>query len=127
MTSLSHSNKEIQQLRDIPLEQRLSHAHPFLRQVVSLAQKTCHPQAILLFGSRARGDHRRNSDFDLAFKGVTDLDAWSLLVATLLEDAETLCSFDLLRFEEASESMQKNIEREGVLICQLPTSKEADM
>ncbi len=113
---------DLSQLRTLPLEERLAGAHPFLRQVVVLAQETSKPQSILVFGSRARGDHRKNSDFDIAFKGVKDESGWALMVTSLMENAETLCSFDLLRFEELASSLQASIDREGILIYEYPSS-----
>lgn len=37
-------------------------------EICILAQKY-HVQKVILFGSRARGDYKRTSDFDLAVKG----------------------------------------------------------
>ena len=39
-----------------------------IQEIRALAQKY-HVQKVILFGSRARGDHRRTSDIDLAVKG----------------------------------------------------------
>jgi predicted nucleotidyltransferase len=37
-----------------------------LRRVVDAIATSIHPEAVILFGSRARGDARAESDFDLA-------------------------------------------------------------
>ncbi len=42
-----------------------SHFHPDLRRVVDVMVETVQPQRIVLFGSAARGDSRRESDLDV--------------------------------------------------------------
>ncbi|OGS49661.1 MAG: hypothetical protein A3K65_06840 [Euryarchaeota archaeon RBG_16_68_12] len=38
---------------------------PEFRRFLGRLQRELHPQVVLLFGSRARGDHRPDSDYDL--------------------------------------------------------------
>lgn len=38
---------------------------PRLEEAISLLVDALHPRAIILFGSRARGEHRPESDYDL--------------------------------------------------------------
>lgn len=40
-------------------------ADPLALQVAQIAQQVAHPSTVILFGSRARGDHRPDSDIDL--------------------------------------------------------------
>ena len=40
---------------------------PSIRQLIDYGIKTVDPDRVILFGSRARGDARENSDYDLAF------------------------------------------------------------
>ena len=42
-------------------KKRIKVLMPFLRKV----EKEFHPQKVILFGSRARGDHSKESDYDL--------------------------------------------------------------
>ncbi|MCB0309373.1 MAG: nucleotidyltransferase domain-containing protein [Bdellovibrionales bacterium] len=52
---------------------------------------------VFLFGSFARGDHTRSSDYDLAFKFEPSLEsAWTRLYLDLLENAPTLRKLDLV-------------------------------
>ena len=71
---------------------------------------------VVLFGSRARGDHRERSDVDLAVEapGLRDAD-WLRLWAEA-EQAETLYAVDLVRLDEAPDHLRQRIEREGVRV-----------
>ena len=40
-------------------------ADPVALEIARAAQKAAEPAVVILFGSRARGDHRPNSDVDL--------------------------------------------------------------
>lgn len=68
---------------------------------------------ILLFGSRARGDHRERSDIDLAVFGMPRENQsafWSDM-----EDLPTLLDFDLVFIQpDTSEALLKNIEKDGI-------------
>lgn len=66
-----------------------------------------------LFGSRAREDASERSDIDLAIEAPdATLRQWLEIVA-VVEDADTLLSFDLVRLEEASEAFKARILSEG--------------
>lgn len=68
---------------------------------------------VLLFGSRARGDNRERSDIDLAARGGDILNFYY----DLEEEAWTLLSFDVVNLDEGiSEELQREINRDGVLI-----------
>ena len=84
-----------------------------IQRLIDLAKDKLEPKKIILFGSRARGDHRPHSDFDLAFVGVTDRNAWNRFTISIQEDPITLQSVDLVLFEELNDDYKKNIEREG--------------
>lgn len=71
---------------------------------------------VFLFGSRARGDARPASDFDLAVDAPgADAREWSDIRAPV-DDAPTLATIDLVRFDEASPGLRAAIEQEGVLL-----------
>jgi predicted nucleotidyltransferase len=81
-----------------------------LAEIVTKAQ----PQSIILFGSRAQGAHRENSDFDLAVLGRTCTDAeWTRLWLDLTEGPWTLFSIDLVEFEKLDPKYQAQILNEG--------------
>ena len=69
---------------------------------------------VVLFGSRARGDHRARSDVDLALDapGLPRPD-WLRLWADA-QEAETLYGVDLLRLGEVPDRLRQRIEAEGV-------------
>ena len=68
---------------------------------------------IILFGSRARGDHAERSDIDIAVSGG-DFDAfyWDIK-----EDVHSLLMFDVVDLDAGiSDDLKTEIDREGVLI-----------
>lgn len=67
----------------------------------------------ILFGSRARGDARANSDIDLALIG-TEI---PLHIHTKLREAAGLYQVDIVRLSELDNHvMMENIEREGFVV-----------
>lgn len=87
-----------------------------IQKLVKLGIEWVQPQEVILFGSRARGDHRENSDFDFAFKGLGCPADWSRFTAIYNEEPVTLWKVDLLIYEETSANYRKNIDREGVVL-----------
>lgn len=83
-------------------------------QLADLARKNG-TQRLVLFGSRARGDHHERSDIDLAVFGLDSTKAGQLRLA--LEDLPTLLSFDLVCVDKnTSPALLENINREGVIL-----------
>ena len=83
-------------------------------QLSNLAQKY-DADRLVLFGSRARGDHKERSDIDLAVFGLDYTTASRLRLD--LEDLPTLLSFDLVCVDEnTSPALMANIDREGVTL-----------
>lgn len=84
------------------------------RQIVSAGKKYGADQ-IVLFGSRARGDNRPNSDIDIAVYGMPDQNHgafWSSI-----DDLPTLLSVDIVHItNKTSAALLKNIERDGVTL-----------
>ena len=68
---------------------------------------------IVLFGSRARGDHTERSDVDLAvYGGDFDSFYWNIK-----EKLHSLLSFDVVDMNSrVTEELKKEIERDGVVI-----------
>lgn len=60
--------------------------------------------AIYLFGSRARGDHRDRSDIDIAIlcPNANETD-WQTILK-LIDDADTLLSIDCIRLDQESQN-----------------------
>lgn len=69
---------------------------------------------VWLYGSRGRGDHQPRSYIDLAVRTPrTGEIEWSR-VCDIVEDADTLLPIDLVRLEEASDSLRTAILDQGV-------------
>ena len=72
------------------------------------------PDEVILFGSRARGNHRENSDVDLAVKAARlSKDDWNRLLVAIDEEPLTLHRVDLVHFEEMDADYKANISAEG--------------
>ena len=68
-----------------------------------------------VFGSRARGDFRRNSDFDIAVIGRKCSNrTWATMMLEINEDPITLFAVDVVEYETASPSLKKMILSEGI-------------
>ena len=72
------------------------------------------PKRVLLFGSRARGEGRPTSDFDLAFEGVGDPKAWQEFRLDQIYEPICLFPLDLVRLETAPAELQAEIGRDAV-------------
>lgn len=73
-------------------------------------------QSVRIFGSRASGQNRPDSDIDLAVSG--DLDQTEISRLRLdLEELPTLCSFDLVHIDTLSNaSLRQRIDQTGLII-----------
>jgi predicted nucleotidyltransferase len=77
---------------------------------VTRALRDAGAQRILLFGSLAEGRARPDSDLDLAVGGLA-ADRYFAALAEAMRLAE--CPVDLVRLEEASDSLRERIASEG--------------
>lgn len=83
-----------------------------LEDIIALAKKNG-IKKVILFGSRARGTHTERSDIDLAVVGGDAMNFYY----DLEEKAWTLLKFDVVNLDkDVSEKLQKEIERDGVVI-----------
>ena len=72
---------------------------------------------VIVFGSRAKGRHRPNSDLDLALDIGKPIEGW--LMETLREELDklpTLVSFDLVDLHKVGEDFKKTILSEGKVV-----------
>lgn len=82
------------------------------QEIVSLAKK-CGVEQVILFGSRARGDHRERSDVNLAIRGGNSVD----FITIVDEDIPTLLMFDIVDLNKPVPSeLLEAINFEGVTI-----------
>jgi len=79
---------------------------------------------VILFGSRARGDAEDRSDIDLAIVAPEASTRQWLDLTFLLEQTDTLLSIDVVRWEEASASLQERILAEGTILYERETEPE---
>ena len=93
-------------MRDIGLKPRL------VAEIRELARKH-QIEKVILFGSRARGDHRNTSDIDLATTGghaagfALDVD----------ESTSTLLKYDFVNLDGAvQKDLRDAIDREGIVL-----------
>ncbi len=70
-------------------------------------------QRLVLFGSRARGDHRNNSDIDLAVYGMPKSNRADFWMDC--EDLPTLLKFDIVHItEDMNPAFIENIKKDGI-------------
>ena len=80
--------------------------------IITLAKKNA-IKKVILFGSRARGDHSPRSDIDLAVSGG-DVFEFSCDVE---EKTWTLLMFDVVNLDQGiSQELQEEIDRDGVAL-----------
>lgn len=84
------------------------------RQLAALARQYG-AQRLVLFGSRARGDNRYNSDIDLAVYGMPQENQGSFWMDC--EDLPTLLKFDIVHIHDGmNPAFLQNIEKDGVTL-----------
>lgn len=74
-------------------------------------------EKVILFGSRARGDHSKTSDYDIAILGKDISLADQALLREAIEEINTLKKLDVVFIDENLEDeLVENIRKEGVVI-----------
>jgi predicted nucleotidyltransferase len=72
---------------------------------------------IILFGSRARGDHKPNSDWDIAVKvdkgDEKYAEEWLKRIKPLLPPSIDLCVYNIWKEQKDRD----NIDKEGIILC----------
>ena len=72
---------------------------------------------VILFGSRARGDNKRNSDFDFVIFADEMSELERARFCLEVEDNDTLFKVDILFYnEDLDKKLKENIIREGQVI-----------
>ena len=103
-------------------EETLADIPPAIGRLVAQLASQTPITRVILFGSRARGDHAARSDVDLAVDATSgDGQTWQQ-VLDLVEQAETLLNIDLVWLPEASAEIRREIDREGILLFERPRS-----
>ena len=79
---------------------------------------------IVLFGSRARGDYRPNSDIDLAIFSRTSSNLEGANFTDEIEDLDTLLKFDIVFMTpDTDPRLLENVKQEGVVLMELLSNK----
>jgi uncharacterized protein len=90
---------------------------PFLHQVIELAVRLLEVKKIWVFGSRAKGTHRKNSDVDLAFEFEKNLESrWSELCVDLEENGLALVKIDCVDLTRCQLELRQEILSTGKLV-----------
>lgn len=84
-----------------------------MQQIVSVLRKYLDPNRIIIYGSRARGDHDERSDIDIA---VDHPRTKRLFLQEAEQEIPTLLRIDIVDLDEASEALRREIAKEGVVI-----------
>lgn len=80
--------------------------------IVSLAGR-CGLEKVILFGSRARGDHQERSDIDLAIQGGNP----AQFILNADDEVHTLLRFDIVDLgKPVQPELLKEIKRDGVVL-----------
>ena len=87
--------------------------------VAAEARKSGFIEKVVLFGSRARGDARPFSDYDLAVELAADTPAikWLAFAERLDDEAPTLCQLSLIQLRKSvRRELLDRIAKEGAVI-----------
>lgn len=111
LQALSHRGKEAIMTKQ-DLYKNTGIKQKVIEEIIQLAEKY-HVEKVVLFGSRARGDHKERSDIDLAFCGGEQ----SRFILSVDEETSTLLEFDIVDLEKPIQNeLLESIQREGVVI-----------
>ena len=81
---------------------------PVCQFVTTTAREILGASRVLLFGSRARGDHRERSDYDFAIEWQGAAGLWGKFATHTQEHAPTLCELDLVNMNDELDSLFRN-------------------
>lgn len=87
-----------------------------VNELTDLIVESIHPDKVILYGSRARGDATERSDFDFAIEGSMGSNAWNRLYNVLENQYITLMPIDLVNLKEADPNLRDNILKEGIVV-----------
>lgn len=86
-------------------------------EIIERLKKENSIKKVVLFGSRARGDNKERSDYDIAVYGNIPHDVQLGLQHYCSEEIRTLHKIDLVFIRDKTYSkLIKNIEKEGIVL-----------
>ena len=88
-----------------------------IEAVIAILQKESAVARAIIFGSRAKGNHRNGSDVDIALKGKKMTDAAAAHIGSLLNDETPMpYKFDVLNYHSIrNKDLLEQIDRVGVI------------
>jgi predicted nucleotidyltransferase len=89
-------------------------------QLVKLLSQQSGITRAILFGSRARGDAEERSDIDISVEAPDVPDRQWLEFIFLLEEIDTLLPIDVVRWENAPDTLKRKIQTEGIVLYERP-------
>lgn len=99
--------------------------HPVIQQITKEISKFSDVEEVILFGSRATGQHHPYSDIDIAVSGNLDGETWQQInkLADVEDDTiPTLLKIDLVQLEKAGDTLRHSIIREGQILYEHKSS-----
>jgi len=92
-------------------------------QLVRLLSQQPGIKQVILFGSRARGDAEDRSDIDLSIEAPDIHERQWLEIVFLLEKIDTLLPIDVVRWEDAPDTLKRKIQTEGMVLYERPKGR----
>lgn len=97
----------------LTLDHNIGLSAGLVQQIIDAVLRHTKPRRIILYGSRARGDHRPTSDIDLAIDCGEEV---GMLRVVIDDEIRTLLKLELVDLAEATPRLRKEIEREGITV-----------
>lgn len=96
----------------------MMNVEPMIVQCLCEIARQYQIEKIILFGSRARGDHHNHSDIDLAVWGIHDAIRYLDFQEAIEEQIPTLLRFDLIDMEgfSVSDTLRDEVNKDGVVL-----------
>lgn len=89
---------------------------PRLNEIERIVAKNLKPSRIWLFGSRAEGTHRKNSDYDIAYEGSNAEFRDVRKTKDQISKVLGIYSFDLVDLEKMNDGFKHLIREKGKII-----------
>jgi len=90
--------------------------HDYLDQINHIVVQTLHPERIWLFGSRAEGKNRKQSDYDIAFAGSNSSFRELRKAKEQISDTIGIYSCDLVNLDKVDERFRNLVLEKGKII-----------
>ncbi|WP_100372165.1 nucleotidyltransferase domain-containing protein [Bacillus sp. FJAT-45037] len=95
------------------------------KQIIQFGQQFNCIEKIILFGSRAVGDHSDRSDIDLAIVAPKmSQEEYLALIEKVENELETLLKIDLIKWETAPSTLKEEIHKHSFTLFERPKKDE---